>query len=103
MNPRRLGTVAAWLCARVVLAGWIVAWLAGLGSASVENTGAPPILDRRGPSAELADARQATGMGNPGVATAAERVNGSRCLLSNLSAVAYGYTPSREFRLRIQE
>ena len=76
MNP-------AALCGAVVLAGWVVAWLAGFGSAGIENTGAALIEDRRAPSltadAELADAPRATAMGNAAVvnadvATAAETV-----------------------------
>src|SRR5260370_36054697 len=86
MNPRRFPTVAAPLCGTVVLAGWVVAWLAGFGSAGIENTGAVPIEDRRAPSlpadAHLADAPQATAMGNAAVAnadvaTAAESVTGT--------------------------
>jgi hypothetical protein len=74
------------LCGTVVLAGWVVAWLAGFGSAGIDNTGAVPIEDRRAPSltadAELADAPQATAMGNAAVAnadvaTAAESVTGT--------------------------
>ena len=38
MNPRRFATVAPAFCGTVVLAGWIVAWLAGFGSAGTENT-----------------------------------------------------------------
>src|SRR6266404_443339 len=81
MNPRRFATVAPAFCGSLVLAGWIVAWLAGFGSAGIENTGAVPIKDRRASSlsadAELAVAPQATAMGNAavanaGVATAAE-------------------------------
>jgi len=72
MNPRRFATVAAALCGTVVLAGWVVAWLVGFGSAGIENTGAVPIEERRAPSltadAELADAPQATAMGNVAVA-----------------------------------
>jgi hypothetical protein len=70
MNPRRSATVAA-LCGTIVLAGWIVAWLAGFGSAGIENTGAVPIEDRAASltaNAELADAPQATAMGNAAVA-----------------------------------
>ena len=83
MNPRRPAKVAAALCGTVVLAGWVVAWLAGFGSAGIENAGAVPIENRRAPSltadAELADAPQATAMGNAAaanvdVATAAEPV-----------------------------
>jgi len=72
MNPRRFATVAAALCGTVVLAGWVVPWLVGFGSAGIENTGAVPIEERRAPSltadAELADAPQATAMGNVAVA-----------------------------------
>ena len=84
MNPRRSATVAA-LCGTIVLAGWIVAWLAGFGSAGIENTGAVPVKDRRAPSltadVELAVAPQATAMGNAAVAntdvaTAAESATG---------------------------
>src|SRR6266849_2320008 len=83
MNPRRLATVAAALCGTVVLAGWVVAWPVGFGSAGIENTGAVPIEERRASSltadAELADAPQATAMGNAAVtnddvAAAAESV-----------------------------
>src|SRR3954453_16312133 len=85
MNPRRFATVAAALCGTVVLAGWVVVWLADFGSAGVENTDAVPIEDRRALSlaahAELADAPQATEMDNAtvanvDVATAAESVTG---------------------------
>src|SRR3981189_3838103 len=73
MNPRRSTAVAPALCGTIVLAGWGAAWLAGFGSAGIENTGAVPIEDRRAPSltadAELADALQATAMGNAAVAS----------------------------------
>jgi hypothetical protein len=79
MNPRRFATVAAALCGTVVLARWIVAWLAGFGSTGIENTGAVSIEDRRTPSlmadAELADTPRAMGnaaVGSADVATAAE-------------------------------
>jgi hypothetical protein len=65
MNPRRFAAVAAVLTA--VLAGWVVAWLAGFGSAGIENTGAAPIVESRPASlaadVELADAPRATAMG----------------------------------------
>jgi hypothetical protein len=70
-------------CGTVVLAGWVVAWLAGFGSAGIENTGAAQIEDRRAPSLtadiELADAPQATAIGSAGgpsidVAKAADSV-----------------------------
>jgi len=75
MNPRRFATVAPAFCGSLVLAGWIVAWLAGFGSAGIENTGAVPVKDRRAPSltadAELAVAPQATAMGNAAIANIA--------------------------------
>jgi len=87
MNPRRFATVAASFCGTVVLASLVVAWLAGFGSAGIENTGAVPIEDHRAPSlaadAELAYAAQASVMGNTAavanadVTTAAESVTGT--------------------------
>jgi hypothetical protein len=84
MNPRRFATVAPALCGTVVLAGWIVAWLAGFGSAGIKTIGAVPIEDRAASltaNAELADPPQAPAMGNTAianadVATAAESVTG---------------------------
>src|SRR5258708_15880658 len=84
MNPRRFATVAPALCGTVVLAGWIVAWLAGFGSAGIKNTGAVPIEDRAASlaaNAKLADEPQAIPMGNAvianaDVATAVESVTG---------------------------
>jgi hypothetical protein len=74
MNPRRFATVAAAFCGTLVLAGWVVAWLAGFGSAGIENAGAVPIEDRRAASltadAGLADAPQATAVDNAAVANA---------------------------------
>ena len=74
MNPRRFAQVTTALCGTVGLAGWVVASLAGFGSAGIENTGALPIEDPRTPSltadAEFADAPQATAMGNAAVANA---------------------------------
>ena len=75
MNPRRSAKVAAVLCGAIVLAGWVVAWFAGLGSAGIENVGAVPIEERRAPSlaadVEFTDASQTTAMGNAPVANAA--------------------------------
>jgi hypothetical protein len=72
MSPRRLAVVAA-LCGTVVLAGWVAAGLAGLGSPGTENTGAP-IEDSRVASltarAEHVDASQATAVGDDGVSVA---------------------------------
>lgn len=78
MNPRRSAAVAAVLCGTGV-----VAWLAGFGSAGIENTAAPT-LDRLAPfltaDVERADAPQPTAMDNAGIghidiAGAAEPVN----------------------------
>jgi hypothetical protein len=70
MNQRRFATVAAASCGTVVLAGWIVASLAGFGSAAIENTSAAPIVEP-GPlslaAAAPADARQATALGHAAV------------------------------------
>jgi len=84
MNLRRFTKVAPAFCGTVVLAGWIVAWLAGFGSASTDNTRAVPIENRAASlaaNAELADKPQAIPMGNPviasaDVATAVESVTG---------------------------
>jgi hypothetical protein len=46
MNPRRFATETAILCQACVLVGWVVAGLAGLGSAGIEKTGAAAIVDR---------------------------------------------------------
>jgi hypothetical protein len=75
MNSRRFAQVAPALCGTAVLAGWVVAGLAGYGSASIENAaGALPIEDRRLSSfsadAEVVDAPQPTAMGNAVVASA---------------------------------
>jgi hypothetical protein len=72
MNLRRFATVAA--ASTLVLAGWALAWLAGSGWVSIENTGAAKVVDRSPPSlsaaAEVVDAPQATAMGNTVVAAA---------------------------------
>ncbi|MGY3616812.1 peptidase M15 [Bradyrhizobium sp. USDA 10063] len=75
MNPRQFATVAPALCGTVVLAGWVVASLGGLGSASIENAGAVAIEDHRAPSsptanAEPADAPRTTATGGVAVAAA---------------------------------
>ena len=64
MHLRRFATMAATLA--VVLAGCVVAWLAGFGSAGIENTAAVPIVDHPPPplTAEVADAPQPTAMAN---------------------------------------
>jgi hypothetical protein len=82
MNRRRFATVAVASCGMVALAGWIVASLAGFGSAAIENTSAAPIVEP-GPlslaAAAPADARQATALGyaavdNANLAKATESV-----------------------------
>jgi hypothetical protein len=69
MSPRFATVAAATLT--LVLAGWIVVWLADFGSASIDNSDAAPIADSRPASlaadAELADAPPATVMRNPAV------------------------------------
>src|SRR6202162_3660628 len=74
MNPRRFTTLAPTFCGTVVLAGWIVGWLAGFGSAGTNNIGAVPIENRAASlaaNARLADEPQAIPMGNAVVANAA--------------------------------
>jgi hypothetical protein len=72
MNSRRLATVTAALCQACVLVGWVVAGLAGLGSAGIEKTGADAIVDRPPASvaedAELAYAPQAAATSDANVA-----------------------------------
>ena len=73
MSPRRFATMAASFCGTVVLASWVIACLAGFGSAGIENTGAG---DRRAPAlaadAAFADAPQATIIGNTTVVANAD-------------------------------
>jgi hypothetical protein len=58
----------------VVLAGCVVAWVAGFGSAGIEDTTAAPIVDRPPPSltadAEVADSPQTTVLANAAVDSA---------------------------------
>src|SRR5713101_4896210 len=73
MNPRRFTTVAPAFCGSLVLAGVIVGWLAGFGSAGTENTGAVPIENGAASlaaNAGLADEPQAIAMANAAVANA---------------------------------
>jgi hypothetical protein len=71
MNPRRLAMV---LALTVVLAGCVVVWVAGFGSAGIEDTAAAPIVDRPPPSltadAEVADSPQTTVLANAAVDSA---------------------------------
>ncbi|MCK1282323.1 transglycosylase SLT domain-containing protein [Bradyrhizobium sp. 44] len=74
MNPRRLMIVAPTFCGTVVLAGWIVGWLAGFGPAGSENARAVTVQDRAASlaaTARLPDEPQAIAMGNTGPADAA--------------------------------
>ena len=74
MNPRRFTTVAPAFCGSLVLAGVIVGWLAGFGSAGTENTGAVPIENGAASlaaNARLVDEPQAIAMANAVVANAA--------------------------------
>src|ERR1700730_9939480 len=74
MNPRRFTTVAPAFCGSLVLAGVIVGWLAGFGSAGTENAGAVPIENGAASlaaNARLADEPQAIAMPNAAVADAA--------------------------------
>ena len=84
-NPRRLAALAA-LCGTVALAGWVAAGLAGLGSPSIESTGATIEVSRATSAtdraehvdapqatarAEHVDKPQATALGEDGVSVAA--------------------------------
>ena len=70
MNSRQFAQVATALCGTVGLAGWVVASLAGLGSADIEN-GVVSIEDRRSPylTGKVVDAPRATTLGNIAVAS----------------------------------
>ena len=75
MNPQRIAQVTSALCGTAVLAGWVVAGLAGFGSARIEK---PPVPCRSRTAAhhlssltpKVADAPQATAMGSIAVASA---------------------------------
>jgi hypothetical protein len=80
MNPRRFTTLAPAFCGSLVLAGVIVGWLAGFGSAGTENTGAVPIENGAASvaaNARLADEPQAIAMANAAVANAAAAAAGA--------------------------
>ena len=81
MNPRRSAIVAAALYPTVVIAGWAVVSLGGIGSTRIEASGAAHVLEQLAPSlaanVELAAAPQTAAMGyaavgNTDVAPAAE-------------------------------
>jgi hypothetical protein len=81
MNPRRSTTVAAAFYPAVVIAGWAVVSLAGIGSPRIGISGAAHVVDRLAPSltanVELAAAPRTAAMGyaavgNTDVAAAAE-------------------------------
>ena len=71
MKQRRFVTLAAVVCGMIVLAGGVVARLAVLMAASIENSGALPIAELRAPalpvSAALATAPQPPATGNAAV------------------------------------
>ena len=103
MNRRRLTTAAAALCPTVVLAGWVVASLAGFGSASVENRGAKPGDDRRAPplsaNAELTDPPQVTAMsdvaaGSSEASAAAEALTTTKMAAASDEPVTIGQAVS---------
>jgi len=74
MNPRRFTTLAPAFCGSLVLAGVIVGWLAGFGSAGTEDIGAVPTENGAASlaaNARLADEPQAIAMANAAVANAA--------------------------------
>ena len=50
-NPQRIALVTSLLCGTAVLSGWVIAGLAGVGSARIENAaGALPVEVRQSPS-----------------------------------------------------
>jgi len=63
---RRLAVLAA-LCGTVVLAGWVGAGLAGLGSLGIESTGAPIEVTSATARAEHVDAPRVTALGEHGL------------------------------------
>jgi hypothetical protein len=50
MNPRQSATVAAAFYPAVVIAGWVLVSLAGIGSPRIETTAAAHVVDRLAPS-----------------------------------------------------
>jgi hypothetical protein len=97
MNPQRCAKVAA-LCGAVVLAAWVVAWLAGFGSAGMKTTDAMPVEARRAPSliadTEPADAPQATPMGNAAVANAVVANVNVATAVESVTGTATDMTPA---------
>nr|WP_244548767.1 peptidase M15 [Bradyrhizobium canariense] len=75
----------------VVIAGCAVVWLAGFGSAAIDNIGGAPLVDRRAPSlsadAEPADAPQATAMGKAVDASTVVAAEAVTVTTSNMTAV----------------
>jgi hypothetical protein len=69
MDPRRSATLAAAFYPTVVIAGWAVVSLAGMGSPRIETSGAAHVVDRVAPSltasVELAAAPQVTAAATP--------------------------------------
>jgi hypothetical protein len=72
MTPRRLATLAVALGGTIVLAGWVIAAVAGLGFPGIENTDGGPTEDRHTPPLSVDanpvdDAPQGTARGKFGV------------------------------------
>lgn len=99
MKQRRFVTLAAVVCGLIVLAGGVVARLAVLVTASIENSGALPIVELRAPtlpvSAAPAAAPQPIATGNAAVvsdgaarATAPATVMGNAAVVSDGAAAA---------------
>jgi hypothetical protein len=88
MNPRRLAMVPA---LTVFLAGWVIVWVAGFGSAGIEDT-AGPIVERAPPSlaadAEVADASQTTVLANAAVDRADTATPAAAVTATNTRAVS---------------
>jgi hypothetical protein len=73
MNPRRSATVAAAFYPALVIAGWAVVSLAGIGSPRIETSAAAHVVDRLAPSltanADFTATPQATAAAAPQTAT----------------------------------
>ena len=87
MNPRRFAQVMPVLCATAILVGWMVVWLNGYGSASIDNARAVPTKDHEAPSpaAALADAPLATAADH---ATVADNADASKAVADGAAANA---------------
>jgi hypothetical protein len=107
-RQRRFVILAA-LCGTVVLAGWVVAGLAGVGSPGSETTDEAPIEDRRATSltadAEPVNARQATAIDKAAVSGTTETLDeclaAENCIDQYLWSV-YQRTPKVD-TIKVQE